>query len=133
MIDKFLNFLQNRFLVLIIMFIGFVIFLLIILNSFYPDKIPFKTEYLYLVYFLVFYLDLYLILYIWKTKDFILDSRYLFLIALNLLIFTPFYIILKQQKIAEQLSVYAYYAMVAWVVFEIIINILLNKFKKNEQ
>ena len=133
MIDKLLNFLQSRLIILLITFVWFIIFLLIILNSFYPTKIPFKIEYLYLVYFIAFYLDIYLILYIWKTKDFILDSRYLFLIALNLLIFTPFYIILKQHKVAEQLSIYAYYALVAWVVFEIILNILSNKLKKNEQ
>jgi len=133
MIDKILKLLTHKLFLAFILFFVFILLLLVVLNSFFSDQIPFQKEYLYLVHFLVIYLDLYLILYIWKTKDFIIDSRYLFLIALNLLIYTPFYIILKQHRIAEQLSVRAYYALVAWVVFEIIITILLPKLKNNEQ
>jgi len=113
------------------LFFVFILFLLIILNLFNPEYIPFKNEYIYLVHFLIIYLNLYLILYIWKTKKFILDSRYLFLIALDLLIYTPFYILLKQQKIAEQLSIWAYYTLVVGIVFEF--TILLIKPKNNEQ
>jgi hypothetical protein len=112
MVDKLLTILTNRLALLFIYFMVFVLLVLIILNSFYPVQIPFKKEYLYLLDFLVIYLDIYLVLYIWKTKDFILDSRFAFLVALNLLIYTPFYIILKQQKLAEQLSIWAYYMLV---------------------
>ena len=132
MLDKVLSFLESRIVVTFISFFVFVLFSIIILHSFYPDKVTFEKEYLYLVHFLVFYLDIYLILYVWKTKDFILDSRYLFLVALNLLIYTPFYLILKEQKIAEKLSIWAYYAMVGWVVWEIIVMFLTSKSKENE-
>ncbi len=132
MLDKILKILQHRITVTFVLFFVFILFSLVVLNSFYPDQITFKKQYLYLVHFLVIYMDMYLILYIWKTKDFILDSRYLFLIALNFLIYTPFYIILKQQKIAEQLAIRAYYAMVLWVIFEIFLMFLIPKFKKNE-
>jgi len=133
MIEKIENFLTNKLLLILIFFVWFILLTLVILNSFYPEQVPFYKNYLYLLHFLVVYLNLYLIIYILKTQDFWFDSRYFFLIALNLLIYTPFYIILKQQKIAEQLSIWAYYAMVWWVVFEIIIMILNTKFKKNEQ
>jgi len=130
MIDKLLNFLKNRLVLTFVFFVAFVLLSLVILYSLYPDKLWFSKNYFYLLHFLVIYLDIYLVLYIWKTKDFIIDSRFLFLIALNLLIYTPFYIILKQQKIAEQLSIYAYYVLVLWVIFEIALNTLLSKFKK---
>ena len=133
MINKILNFLQSRLVVLFVLFICFVLVLLFIFNLLFPYKITFEPQYLYLLYLLLFYLNLYLVLYIWKTKDFVLDSRYLFLIALNLLIFTPFYIVLKQQKIAEQLSIWTYYILFIGVIYEIILNILAGKLKKNEQ
>lgn len=133
MLDKIVKFMENRVIVTFILFFLFILIFLIVLNSFYSNTVPFKKEYLYLLHFLVFYLDVYLVLYIWKTKDFILDSRFVFLIALNLLIYTPFYIILNQQKIAEQLSIRAYYVMVVWVLLEMFLTILNSKLKKNEQ
>jgi len=65
-------------------------------------------------------------LYINKTKEkykfkFIFDSRYFFLIALVLLIYTPIYLYFNDKKIAEQLSIYAYYFLVMGVIYEIII------------
>jgi hypothetical protein len=112
MFDKILKILTSRLVLLIVFFIAFVLLVLVILNSFYPDKFPFSIQYLYLLHFLVIYLNLYLIIYIWKTKDTVFDSRWFFLVALNLLIYTPFYLILDQKKIAEQLAIRAYYAMV---------------------
>lgn len=132
MIDRFLNFLTSKTVLTIVYFVAFILITLVVLNTVYPDKISFKQEYIYLLHFIVLYIDIYLILYIYKTKDFFVDSRFLFLIALNLLIYTPFYIILKQQKIAEQLSIYAYYSMVLWVVCEIWIMFLSNKLKDHE-
>jgi len=133
MLDKILKILTSKILLLIVLFIFFILILLVLLTSFYKSKFIFEPKYLYLLHFLVVYLDLYLIIYIWKTKDTIFDSRWFFLIALNLLIYTPFYLILQQKKIAEQLSIWAYYAMVWWVVWEIILMILTSKFNKNEQ
>lgn len=131
MIEKIEKILTNKLLLTLIFFVWFILLTLVILNSFYPEQVPFYKNYLYLLHFLVVYLNLYLIIYILKTQDFWFDSRYFFLIALNLLIYTPFYIILKQQKIAEQLSIRAYYAMVAGVIVEILLMILESKFKNN--
>ena len=61
------------------------------------------------------------------TLKFLFDSRYLFLIALVLLVYTPIYIYLEDKKTAETLSIYAYYFLVVWVIYEIII----SKFQKN--
>ena len=133
MLEKLNSILTYRLVLIFVYFLAFVLFILVILNSFFPHQIPFQKEYLYLIHILVIYLDVYLILYIWKTKDFVLDSRFAFLVALNLLIYTPFYLILKDNKFAEQLSIWAYYMLIIWVVWEIIANIVYNKFisKKN--
>jgi len=83
---------------------------------------------------LVLYFIYKMYLYIENTKDdykfkFIFDSRYFFLVALILLFYTPIYIYFNDQKIAEQLSIYAYYALVIWVIYEIII----SKFQKKKK
>jgi hypothetical protein len=46
------------------------------------------------------------------------------------LIYVPFYLLIKEEKIAEKLAIWAYYAMVLWVFLEIIALVLENKFKK---
>ena len=130
MFQKIQKFLTSRLVLTYVLFVWFILLALVVFNSFYPKQVPFKKEYLYLVHFLVVYLNIFLLIYIWQTKDCIIDSRYLFLAALNLLIYTPFYLILKEKKIAEQLAIYAYYCMVWWVVLEIILMILSSKKSK---
>ncbi len=50
---------------------------------------------------------------------FSIDTRFSFFIALSLLIFTSFYLLVGDQKIAESLSIYAYYFLILGVLFEI--------------
>jgi len=52
-----------------------------------------------------------------------IDSRISFSIALILLLYVIFYISFWDQKIAENLSIYAYYFLVIWVWIEILSNI----------
>ena len=112
MLEKLNSILTYRLVLIFVYFLAFILFVLVLLSSFFHHQIPFKKEYLYLLDILVVYLDIYLILYIWKTKDFVLDPRFAFLVALNLLIYTPFYLILKENKFAEQLSIWAYYMLI---------------------
>ncbi len=90
-----------------------------------------KYQILAIITPIVFYIVYKIYDYIEDTKEkykhkFLFDSRYFFLIALFLLIYTPIFIYFKDQKIAENLSIYAYYALIFWVVYEII----LYRFKK---
>jgi hypothetical protein len=112
MLEKVERFLLLPWVKLIVFFVTAVLFSLVIFHNFYPQKIPFKKEYFYLLHFLVIYLNIYLIIYIWKTKEFLIDGRRAFLVALNFLIYVPFYLLIKEEKIAEKLAIWAYYAMV---------------------
>jgi len=175
------KFLSNRFLLSFIFFIWFFLLTIIILNSFFPEKIIFYEHNIYLIYIVLFYINLYLLYYIFKTYHknqfsitlkyllskftifivislwlyfyffknfnnnlfvykfftieififsviFSLDARFMFLIALNLLFITPFYIILNKKDIAENYSIYAYYYLVIWVILSLIETYL---FKEN--
>jgi len=165
--------LSNKVLLSFIFFIGFFLLFIIVFNSFFPEKVSFYKEYIYLAYIILFYVNVYILYYIYKTYDkkqlsmslkylwlklvifiivssllyfyfyswfdknlfiykvitieififsvlFTLDARFMFLIALNLLLLTPFYIILKQNDIAENYSIYAYYFLIIWVIVSII-------------
>lgn len=99
-------------------------------------SISLKYFWIKLVAFIVISLWLYFYFYTWFDSHlfvykvitielflfsiiFTLDSRFMFLIALNLLFLTPFYIILKKNHIAENYSIYAYYYLVIGVVVSI--------------
>lgn len=99
----------------------------------FTNNIFIKIFILFLVWFSLYNftnfsnISLSIILFIIYSIIFFLDSRYSFLIALVLLIYTPFYLIIGNEAIAEQLSIYAYYFLVIWVWLEI----FHNSFKKN--
>ena len=108
--------------------ISFVIYSVII---YFLSFIELKTKVLAIISPLVLYFIYNIYNYIQQDKtkfklNFLIDSRYFFLIALVLLIYTPIYIYFKDQKFAETLSIYAYYFLVIWVVYEII----SSKFQK---
>lgn len=69
--------------------------------------------------------------YILITFLFIIDSRVSFSIALFLFGFTPIYLVIWQNDIAESISVYAYYFLVIWVIISIIENIFIKKLDNN--
>lgn len=93
--------------------------------------IELKTKALFIITPIVFYFVYNIYNYIKENKTkfrfkFLIDSRYFFLIALILLIYTPIFIYFKDQKLAEKLSIYAYYFLVFWVSYELI----TTKFQK---
>ena len=175
MFDKILH---NRWLLLVILFISFILWWLVILNVVLLEKFTFNKDYFYFVHmivwiwiinilrfiykenlgntknsfientFLKFFIlwlviiwlytltnltiiSIWILLFITTAIIFFIDSRYSFLIALVFLIYTPFYLILWDKKIAEQLSIYAYYFLIIWVWLEIIYNIFNEKLLKN--
>ena len=123
--SSIINFLKkvfNLFLLNIIIYISLVFLL----------TTELKTQILAIITPIVLYFVYKIYNHINDTKEkyslkFLFDSRYLFLIALVLLVYTPIYIYLEDKKMAETLSIYTYYFLVAWVVYEIII----SKFQKN--
>jgi len=84
-----------------------------------------KTKILYIITPVVIYFVYKMYKHISDTKEksknlLIIDSRYIFLIALVLLIYTPIYIYLWNKELAENLSIYAYYLLLIWVIYEIV-------------
>lgn len=50
---------------------------------------------------------------------FLLDERFSFLIAINLLVYIPFFLILKEESIAEKLSIYSFYYLVIGIAISL--------------
>lgn len=48
-----------------------------------------------------------------------IDSRFTGLISLNVLIYIPFYLIIKDNFFAENLAIYSYYLLIMTVVLNI--------------
>lgn len=69
--------------------------------------------------------------YILFSILFVIDSRISFAIALIFLSFSPIYLIIWQNNIAENLSIYAYYFLVIWVFTSIIESIIIKKLDNN--
>lgn len=63
---------------------------------------------------------------------FLLDSRFIYYIALVLLIFVVGFIIIDNKFVAEKLSIISYYYLVLWVIISIYENFRLNNQEKNE-
>jgi hypothetical protein len=127
-----MNIIDNKKTYIFIWFISAILFAIIVWNSIYPKEIEFHNYYMIITHILALFIFLKILKIIlaenWNTFKFIfLDSRTFFLIALMFLYYTPFYIILKDVKIAEQLSIYAYYFLVLWVIYEIILSKFENK------
>lgn len=102
---------------------------IIIIFFFFSEKL--ETQILFIITPLIIYISYKIHLYINDTSEkykinFLIDSRYLFLIALILLIYTPIHLYFENKELAEELSIYSYYFLVIWVFYEIII----SKFKK---
>jgi len=72
-----------------------------------------------------------IIWYILVSALFLIDSRISFAIALFLLSFTPIYLLIWQNEIAESISIYAYYFLLIWVIIGIIENIFIKKLDNN--
>jgi len=84
------------------------------------------------VKFILFFLIIFLI---WQVSDFtiitiiwtwflfslifMIDSRFTGLISLNVLIYIPFYLIIKDNFFAENLAIYSYYLLIMTVVLNI--------------
>ncbi len=62
---------------------------------------------------------------------FLVDSRISFLIALCFLSFVPVYLIIWDNTKAENLSIYAYYFLIIWVIISIYENYYFDKFIDN--
>lgn len=118
-IKKYFNTINKKYKKIIIVYFVYIIFILLL------SFIELKTKILSIMTPLIVYFVYYIHNYIKQTKtiykyNFLIDSRYFFLIALILLIYTPIFIYFKDQKIAENLSIYAYYFLVIWVIYELI-------------
>ncbi len=61
-----------------------------------------------------------------------LDPRLSFLLALFLLCYTVLFILIEDKKIAEQLSIYAYYFLIIWVWLEITENLFFKKIENEK-
>ncbi len=59
-------------------------------------------------------------MYLGFSIIFSIDSRYASIIAMNLLLYIPFNMILKQNEIAENLAIYVYYFLLITVLLSII-------------
>jgi hypothetical protein len=92
-------------------------------------KTPINSNFLYLFWILILPFFDKIIDFIKNDlkKIFFLDSRISFLIALYLLCYTVLFIFVEDKKIAEKLSIYAYYFLIIWVWLEIIENLFFNK------
>ena len=128
MLEKILN---NKIIYLAIYFLGFIVFWILIFNMIFADKIVLNESYLYLFKGLSVVLGVYILSYIFKDSkdifDFVSDSRLLFLVALVFLVYTVFYLIIWDEKIAESYSIKAYYFLIWWVLLEILKNIFSEK------
>jgi hypothetical protein len=114
-----------------------ILLIIIILNSFYPRQIEFNKYYMIIVSIIALYWFINIGNYIHKEnweiiKYTLLDSRIFFLIALIFLFYTPFYIILEDKRLAEKLSIYAYYFLVLWVIYEIVLSKFNTKIESNK-
>lgn len=126
-----LNIINSKKTQIFIWIISVILLIIIILNSIYPQKIEFNNYYMIITHIIALYWFIQIINLIYNEnwnqfKYIFLDSRIFFLIALLFLFYTPFYLILENKKIAEELSIYAYYFLVIWVIYEIV----LSKFEK---
>jgi hypothetical protein len=61
----------------------------------------------------------------------IFDGRSFFVGALLIFCFVAFYLIFWENQRAESLSIYAYYLLIAWVVWQVWENIISSKKNKN--
>ncbi len=117
---KFQNIIKNKIFKIIFVYIVYILFVFLLVF------LELKTKILLIITPLIVYYTFQICKYIQETKEnfkykFLIDSRYFFLWALILLIYTPIFIYFKNQDIAEQLSIYAYYFLVIWVIYEIIL------------
>lgn len=127
-----LDFIKNNKINSLVWLIWWILFLIIILNSFFPEKIEFHNYHIILVHITIFSLIYKIWIYILTVNEnnikiALLDSRLYFLIAIILFIHTPFYLILEKKEIAENLSIYAYHLLILWVIYEIILSKFDNK------
>ena len=134
-----INIIENKKSKYIIWSLWAILGIVIIINSIFTNKLEFNSYYMIIVHILAIYWFIFISNYILKEninnfKLIILDSRIFFLIALILLSYTPFYIILENKELAEKLSIYAYYFLVIWVIYELILSKFQNKIEafKNE-
>jgi hypothetical protein len=123
---------ENKKTKILIWILSVILLVIIILNSFYPRKITFNNYYMILTHIIAIYWFIHIFKFIFNEnsnsfKISLLDSRIFFLIALALLFYTPFYILLENKKTAENLSIYAYSFLVIWVIYEIILSKFENK------
>jgi hypothetical protein len=123
---------ENKKTKILIWILSVILLVIIILNSFYPRKITFNNYYMILTHIIAIYWFIHIFKFIFNEnsnsfKISLLDSRVFFLIAITFLFYTPFYIILENKKTAESLSIYAYYFLVIWVIYEIVLSKFSNK------
>jgi hypothetical protein len=131
------NFLNNKIVHLLAYFLGFILIWVWVLNIFVFDKLVLDDNYFISIKILSAFFGIYILNYIYRDSknilDFISDSRLLFLVALFFLVYTIFYIITWEKKMAEDFSIKAYYFLIWWVFLEILKNIFLEKLNKNTE
>ncbi len=88
---------------------------------------------LFLSFFKISLLSFLVWIFILFSLIFNLDTRFSFLISLVLLVYTPFLIFFKDNKLAESFSIYAYYFLIIWVLLEIFNNLVFKQNNKNDK
>jgi len=127
-ISQVIDFLNSRTLAYIIVFLAIITGILIFIDNIYnTNDIDFEWGYEYLIYIIIAYVSGFVVKYIRKENDFkwekiLLDSRVFFSFALFCLVLTVVYLIWDESTKAEDFSIYAYYFLVLWVIYEIIIS-----------